>query len=86
LLLRADDLSELPSLPGELSAGKRGGIERGLKPLDQQPVGEDLAVGRSRTTRIRGRGQLGAADRDTRQRTDYRDGSLEETAPRYMRP
>ena len=80
LLCGADDLSELPSLAGELSTGERRGIERGLKPLDQQSVREDLAVGRGRATRIRRRGQLGAADCDTRQRTDYRHRSLEETA------
>ena len=85
LLLGADDLSELPSLAGELSAGKRRRIERGLKSLDQQPVREDLAVGRGRAARIRRRGQLGAADCGTGQRTDYRNRSLEQTSPRHTR-
>ena len=85
LLLRGDDLSELASLSGELSAGERGGIERGLKSLDQQPVGEDLAVGRSRAARIRRRGELGTADCGTRQRTDHRNRAFEQTAPGYAR-
>ena len=85
LLLRADDLGELPSLAGELSAGERRGIERGLKSLDQQPEREDLAVGRGRAARIRRRGQLGAADSGTRERADYRNRPLEQRPPRHSR-
>ena len=68
-----------------LSTGKRRGIERGLKSLDQQPESEDLAVGRGRAARIRRRGQLGAADCGTCQRADYRNRSLEQTRPRHTR-
>ena len=73
LLFGADDLSELQGLPGKPSTAQRCRIERGLKPLDQQPEREDLAVRRSRAARVRRCGQLGTPDRDTSQRTDRRN-------------
>ena len=42
-------------------------------------------VGRSRAARIRRRGELGAADCGTRQRTDHRNRAFEQTAPGYAR-